>query len=128
MLLEAGADSNVVDKEGNTLLHMIGRRVQPASGMFSMGDEIQARRHGLKTWFFGTIGAINEDGTYKINYNDGGVELKVEAELIRVAGGADPKPNATSKVKLIHLQVQSQAPDITLSPTTHSPHAAPPRP
>ena len=76
MLLEAGADSNVVDKEGNTLLHMIGRRVQPASGMFSMGDEIQARRHGLKTWFFGTIGAINEDGTYKINGTKTGYPFK----------------------------------------------------
>lgn len=56
--------------------------------VFQKGDRIEARYRGRGTFYSGVIEAVNaSDGSYKIHYDDGDVEDRVVAALVRAVGG-----------------------------------------
>ena len=59
---------------------------------FSLGDRVLAKWKGKAKAYPGTISAVNDDGTYNIDYNDGDKETHVTANLIKVVKPA-PTPS-----------------------------------
>jgi CheY-like chemotaxis protein len=53
------------------------------------GTAVQARHGGKEKYYPGKIHEYNEDGTYKILYDDGDREIKVARDLIKVAQSED---------------------------------------
>lgn len=50
---------------------------------FAVGTRIECRHGGGKHWFPGKVAAVNGDGTFAINYDDGDKETGVVQSLIR---------------------------------------------
>lgn len=50
---------------------------------YKVGDKIEAHWKGGQTWWKGTIAAVNADGTYNINFDDGDKESNLAATSIR---------------------------------------------
>jgi hypothetical protein len=56
--------------------------------IFQKGDRVEARYRGRETFYSGVIGAVHvSDGAYEIHYDDGDVEERVAAALVRAVGG-----------------------------------------
>lgn len=53
------------------------------TGVFNVGDEVEARFGGKSIWYKGRIKRANRDGTYDVSYDDGDKETGVKASLIR---------------------------------------------
>ena len=74
----------------------------PAADEFIVGQVIQARYSGGPKYYRGKVAAVNDDGTYKIDYDDVGKESAVKAELIRVPKDQKPKqPSCELQVVLL---------------------------
>lgn len=56
---------------------------------FVVGDKIQGRWSDGR-WYNGKIGAVNDDGTYNINYDDGDKSNHLAAVRVRARGAAPP--------------------------------------
>ena len=48
-----------------------------AKRTFAAGQKVEARYKGKAKWYGGVVSEANVDGSYKITYDDGDVELKV---------------------------------------------------
>ncbi|HEY5923289.1 MAG TPA: hypothetical protein VIV11_16530 [Kofleriaceae bacterium] len=71
----------------------------PAPTGFKVGDAVTAQwTNG--SWYPGKIGKINDDGTYRVNFNDGDVSPALPLKKIKarkaVAGGGGSKGGATA--------------------------------
>ena len=56
--------------------------------VFQKGDRVEARYRGRETFYSGVIGAVHAiDGSYEVHYDDGDVEERVAASLVRAVGG-----------------------------------------
>jgi len=56
----------------------------PKRPLWELGDELQARFQGKRScWFDGKIAAVNEDGTFNVDYDDGDQEENVALKYIR---------------------------------------------
>jgi hypothetical protein len=60
----------------------------PGAHVYSgkVGDAVDARFNGKSRWFPGRVSAVNENGTYGIEYDDGDTESALESENIRAVG------------------------------------------
>merc|ERR1711871_527479 len=57
--------------------------VSQNSRKFSVRQKIEANFGGQGKWYKGSIGSVNEDGTYNIGYDDGDHEENVPEDRIR---------------------------------------------
>lgn len=71
-------DKEAAVKEANIKL----QEVAPVT-TFKVGDKVEAHWKGGQTWWKGTIAAVNADGTYNINYDDGDKESNLPATSVR---------------------------------------------
>lgn len=74
------------DKESNvTEAYVRLQAAAPAAGAaaFKAGDLIEAHWKGGQVWWKGKIAAVNADGTYNINFDDGDKESNVPAASVR---------------------------------------------
>lgn len=56
-----------------------------SSHRLEVGDAVQARYKKGTQWFSGKIARVRTDGTFDVEYDDGDVEIKVEASCIEAA-------------------------------------------
>ncbi|KAG5192664.1 hypothetical protein JKP88DRAFT_173091 [Tribonema minus] len=52
------------------------------------GDKVEARYRGRERWFGAKVRKVNRDGTYDVDYDDGGCELDVRPEFVRLLSAA----------------------------------------
>lgn len=71
-------DKEAAVKEANIKL----QEVAPVTA-FKVGDKVEAHWKGGQTWWKGSIAAVNADGTYNINYDDGDKESNLPATSVR---------------------------------------------
>lgn len=50
---------------------------------YKVGDKVEAHWKGGQTWWKGAIAAVNANGTYNINFDDGDKETNLAASSIR---------------------------------------------
>lgn len=55
------------------------------SSSLAVGTKVEGNYRGKGKFYLGTIKALNDDGTYVINYDDGEIEKNVKSDLIRVS-------------------------------------------
>ena len=89
----AHASSNAVEAEADV---EAGSAPLPPCQQFSVSERVECRYGGGETYYPGSIAAVNEDGTYRIRYDDGDVESNVDASFIRRATGSDAAAHVPS--------------------------------
>jgi len=72
-------DKEAAVKEENIKL----QAVAPAY-TYKVGEKVEAHWKGGQTWWKGAIAAVNADGTYNINFDDGDKEMNLGAASIRL--------------------------------------------
>lgn len=72
------------DKESNVKEMNIKALATNPIMTYKVGDKVEAQWKGGSVFFKGVINAVNADGTYAIDYNDGDKETTVKAELIKL--------------------------------------------
>jgi len=82
-----------IAKNDDNISSDIRSEILNSSPDISKGDKIEAKfkGKGIK-WFTGTITSINEDGTYKIIYDDGDIEDKADFKNIRLIKKSEIQP------------------------------------
>lgn len=71
-------DKEAAVKEANIKLQEV-----PVVSAYKVGDKVEAHWKGGQTWWKGSIAAVNADGTYNINFDDGDKESNLAATSIR---------------------------------------------
>jgi hypothetical protein len=74
---------------------LVSAEKKPGVPELGVGDRVQAQFDGGESWYPGVVSAVNEDGTYHVEYDDGDVESAVAGDLIRAeqAGGGLSTPS-----------------------------------
>lgn len=69
-----------------------------ATGLYRMGDKVEARFRGGSRWFKATVEKENLDGTYNLHYADGDKERSVSKDMIKsLALTSDEAKGVTGK-------------------------------
>jgi DUF971 family protein len=55
------------------------------------GDRVEGNYRGKGRWYPGRISRVNVDGSFNVDYDDGEKETRLDANLVRVVGGAQAK-------------------------------------
>lgn len=71
-------DKEAAVKEANIKLQEV-----PVVSAYKVGDKVEAHWKRGQTWWKGSIAAVNADGTYNINFDDGDKESNLAATSIR---------------------------------------------
>ena len=83
------------------------------TGVFVLGEAVEAKYLGGAKWFAGKISAVNADKSYDVHYNDGETETAIAVELIRSISLPAPMSHShshsTSAAPASPHQIRTQA-------------------
>lgn len=69
--------------------------------VLEVGEKVQGKYDGGIKWYAGVIAAVNNDGTYDIQYNDGDFESGVISSFIRAAASKTSSLRAQAVVRTV---------------------------
>lgn len=83
--------------------------------LFPPGTKVEAKYKSMSNWYMSKIEAINADGTYVIQYDDGDHGASVPAIDVRLVGAPVPDPATVGRLVSAHLKKLSvSASDVSL--------------